>query len=46
MNENQNANISKHEYWQNQINLWQESHLSQSAFCERSEIAGKAGYLI
>lgn len=38
MSENQNAKISKREYWQNQINLWQGSHLSQSAFCERSGI--------
>jgi hypothetical protein len=38
MIESKDTKISKREFWQNQINQWQESHLSQSAFCERSGI--------
>jgi hypothetical protein len=38
MNEIENKKISKREYWQGQIKAWQESELSQSAYCAQSGI--------
>lgn len=38
MSESENKKINKREYWQDQIKCWQESSLSQSAFCTKSAI--------
>jgi hypothetical protein len=38
MNEPENTKTSKREYWQDQIEKWQESNLSQSAFCKQSGV--------
>jgi len=39
MSENQDAKISKREYWQDQVVKWKSSNLTQKIFCEQSGIS-------
>ena len=38
MNKPESTKINKREYWQGQIQKWQESNLSQAAFCNQAGI--------
>jgi len=38
MSEPENKKINKRKYWQDQIQKWQESNLSQSVFCNQAGI--------
>lgn len=38
MSETENIKINKRKYWQDQIQKWQESNLSQSVFCNQAGI--------
>lgn len=38
MIEPNHVKTNKHQYWQDKIKEWQDSHLSQSVFCEQSGI--------